>query len=86
MKRFVLLVYAALMGFSFLSTVPPTAGLAAKFFGTANKATLFGIVMLTHHVGGFLGAWPGGKVFGATGSCDWIWYADIVLSAEAAHG
>ena len=52
----VVLVFAAVMGLTFLSTVPPTAGLVAKFFGTANMATLFGIVMLTHQIGGFLGA------------------------------
>lgn len=78
------LVFAAVMGLTFLSTVPPTAGLVAKFFGTANMATLFGIVMLAHQVGGFLGAWVGGKVFEATGSYDWIWYVDIVLAVGAA--
>jgi len=80
----VLLVFAAVMGFTFLSTVPPTAGLVAKFFGTSHMATLFGVVMLTHQVGGFLGAWLGGKVFEATGSYDWMWYADIVLAVGAA--
>ncbi|MDP3618206.1 MAG: MFS transporter [Ramlibacter sp.] len=80
----VVLVFAAVMGVTFLSTVPPTAGLVAKFFGTANMATLFGVVMLTHQIGGFLGAWLGGKVFEATGSYDWIWYVDIVLAVGAA--
>ncbi|HSI55025.1 MAG TPA: MFS transporter [Ramlibacter sp.] len=80
----VVLVFAAVMGVTFLSTVPPTAGLVAKFFGTANMATLFGIVMLTHQVGGFLGAWLGGRVFEATGSYDWVWYIDIVLAVGAA--
>ena len=80
----VLLVFAAVMGLTFLSTVPPTAGLVAKFFGPANMATLFGIVMLTHQVGGFLGAWLGGKVFEATGAYDWVWYLDIVLAVGAA--
>ena len=79
----VMLVFAAVMGLTFLSTVPPTAGLVAKFFGTANMATLFGIVMLTHQIGGFLGAWLGGKVFEATGSYDWIWYIDIMLAVGA---
>lgn len=78
------LIFAAVMGLTFLSTVPPTAGLVAKLFGTANMATLFGIVMLTHQVGGFLGAWLGGKVFEATGSYDWVWYVDIVLAVGAA--
>jgi predicted MFS family arabinose efflux permease len=80
----VVLVFAAVMGLTFLSTVPPTAGLVAKFFGPANMATLFGIVMLSHQAGGFLGAWLGGKVFEATGAYDWVWYIDIVLAAAAA--
>jgi predicted MFS family arabinose efflux permease len=80
----VVLIFAAVMGLTFLSTVPPTAGLVAKFFGLSNMATLFGIVMLSHQVGGFLGAWLGGKVFEATGSFDWIWYVDILLAAAAA--
>ena len=64
--------------------MPPTAGLVARFFGPANMATLFGIVMVTHQLGGFLGAWLGGTLFQATGSYDWMWYADIVLAAGAA--
>jgi MFS family permease len=80
----VVLVFAAVMGLTFLSTVPPTAGLVAKFFGVGNMATLFGIVMLTHQVGGFLGAWLGGKVFELTGAYDWVWYIDIVLAVGAA--
>ena len=80
----VLLVFAAVMGLTFLSTVPPTVGLVAKFFGTANLATLFGVVMLTHQVGGFLGAYLGGRIFEATASYDWVWYIDIVLAVGAA--
>ncbi|NVO05615.1 MAG: MFS transporter [Rhodoferax sp.] len=78
------LAFAAVMGITFLSTVPPTAGLVAKFFGVSHMATLFGIVMLTHQIGGFLGAYLGGKVFERTGSYDWIWYADILLAVAAA--
>jgi len=80
----VVLLFAAVMGLTFLSTVPPTAGLVAKFFGLGNMATLFGVVMLSHQVGGFLGAWLGGRVFEATGSFDWIWYIDILLAVGAA--
>lgn len=80
----VMLIFAAFMGLTFLSTVPPTAGLVAKFFGPANMATLFGIVMLSHQLGGFLGAWLGGKVFTMTGSYDTIWIIDIVLAIGAA--
>jgi MFS family permease len=80
----VMLIFAAVMGVTFLSTVPPTVGLVAKMFGTANMAMLFGVVMLSHQVGGFLGAYLGGYVFQATGSYDWVWYIDIVLAVGAA--
>ena len=80
----VVLAFAAVMGLTFLSTVPPTAGLVAKFFGTANMATLFGVVLLTHQIGGFLGAWLGGRVLEATGNYNGVWYIDIVLAIGAA--
>lgn len=80
----VMLAFSAVMGVTFLSTVPLTAGLVARFFGPAHMATLFGLVMVTHQMGGFLGAWLGGKAFEATGSYDVVWIADIVLAVAAA--
>jgi predicted MFS family arabinose efflux permease len=80
----VVLVFAGFMGLTFLSTVPPTAGLVARFFGPAHMATLFGLVMVSHQVGGFLGAWLGGKAFEAYGNYDWMWVADILLAVAAA--
>ena len=77
-------LFAAGIGFTYLSTVPPTAGLVAKLLGARYLATLFGIVMLSHQIGGFLGAWLGGKAFEATGSYDWMWLADITLCLFAA--
>jgi len=79
-----MLVFAAVIGFTYLSTVPPTAGLVARFFGPAHMAMLFGVVMLSHQIGGFLGAYLGGKSFEWTGSYDWMWWADIVLAVGAA--
>jgi predicted MFS family arabinose efflux permease len=78
------LLFAAGIGFSYLSTVPPTIGLVAKFYGVRYLATLFGLVMLSHQVGGFLGAWLGGKAFEASGNYDWMWWADIALCLFAA--
>jgi predicted MFS family arabinose efflux permease len=80
----VVLLFAAVMGLTYLSTVPPTASLVAKFFGRTHMATLFGVVKLSHQVGAFLGSWLGGKVFELTGAYDWVWYVDIVLAVGAA--
>ena len=80
----VMLAFAAVMGLTFLSTVPPTAGLVARFFGPAHMATLFGMVMVSHQIGGFMGAWLGGKAFEAFGNYDWMWLADILLAVAAA--
>jgi len=78
------LLFACGIGFTYLSTVPPTIGLVIKFYGMRYMATLFGIVMMSHQVGGFLGAWLGGKAFEETGSFDWMWWADIALCLMAA--
>ena len=78
------LIFAVAIGFTYLATVPPTVGLVAKLHGMRFMATLFGMVMLSHQVGGFLGAWLGGKLFEATGSYDWMWYIDIMLAVSAA--
>jgi predicted MFS family arabinose efflux permease len=77
-------VFSVVIGFTYLATVPPTVGLVGKLHGMRFLATLFGIVMLSHQLGGFLGAWLGGHLFEATGSYDWMWYADIALAFGAA--
>jgi len=72
------------LGFSWLATVPPTAGLVGKLFGTRYLTTLFGLTLLSHQIGGFLGAWLGGVAIAQLGSYDWIWYADVALALAAA--
>ncbi|MBL8445952.1 MAG: MFS transporter [Zoogloeaceae bacterium] len=76
--------FAAGLGFTWLATVPPTAALVAKFFGTRYLATLFGLTLFTHQLGGFLGAWLGGLSIVMTGDYTWMWYADITLALLAA--
>jgi MFS family permease len=76
--------FALVLGFTWLSTVPPTAGLVGKLFGTRYLATLFGLTLLSHQIGGFFGAWLGGIALATTGSYAWMWYADIVLALGAA--
>lgn len=77
-------LFAALLGFTWLATVPPTSGLVGKLFGTRYLATLFGLTLVSHQVGGFLGAWLGGLALAQTGNYEWMWYADIVLALIAA--
>ena len=53
-------VFAAGLGFTWLATVPPTAAIIGKLFGVRYLGTLFGLTLLSHQTGGFLGAWLGG--------------------------
>ena len=78
------LVFSALMGVLWLSTVPPTVALCARNFGTRWLATIFGLVFLGHQIGGFTGAWLGGVVFDRTGSYDLMWIIGILAAAFAA--
>ncbi|QID19913.1 MFS transporter [Nitrogeniibacter mangrovi] len=77
-------LFAAGLGFTWLATVPPTAGLVGKLFGSRYLSTLFGLTIFTHQIGGFLGAWLGGIAVTAFGDYQWMWYADIALAAMAA--
>ena len=77
-------VFAAVLGATWLATVPPTAGLTAKLFGVRYLATLFGLTLLSHQIGGFFGAWLGGLAVVGTGSYLWMWWADAALALMAA--
>ena len=77
-------LFAAGLGLTWLATVPPTAGVVGKLFGTRYLGTLFGLTLLSHQIGGFFGAWLGGIAITERGSYDWMWYADIGLALVAA--
>ncbi|GAB3466657.1 MFS transporter [Massilia terrae] len=77
-------LFAGALGFTWLATVPPTAGLVGKLFGMRYLATLFGLTLLSHQIGGFFGAWLGGLSYVHFGNYQWMWYADIVLALGAA--
>jgi MFS family permease len=78
------LIFAAVMGFLWLSTVPPTQQLVAVMFGTRYLGTLFGFVFLSHQVGSFFGVWLGGLLFDRTGSYDVVWWLSVALGVFAA--
>jgi predicted MFS family arabinose efflux permease len=76
--------FAAVLGVTWLATVPPTAGLVGKLFGPRYLSTLFGLTLVTHQTGAFFGAWLGGVVMARTGSYHWVWILDMLLAAIAA--
>lgn len=77
-------VFAAVMGFVWLGTVPLTNGLISQVFGVRYITTLFGFVFFGHQVGSFLGVWLGGVVYEATHSYDLIWIGAMALGVLAA--
>ncbi len=77
-------LFAAGLGFTWLATVPPTAAIVGKLFGVRYLGTLFGLTLLSHQIGGFLGAWLGGLALVEFGDFRWMWYADIALAGMAA--
>jgi MFS family permease len=77
-------VFALVLGLTWLATVPPTAGLVGKLFGVRYLATLFGLTLLSHQIGGFFGAWLGGLAVARFGDYTWMWYADAGLALFAA--
>jgi len=78
------LVFGAVIGLMWLSTVPPTNGLVVVMFGTKWLAMLSGVVFFSHQVGGFLGVWIGGVAFERTGSYDVVWWLSILFGVLSA--
>jgi MFS family permease len=78
------LFFSALIGFLWLSTVPPTQQIVAIMFGTRYMATLFGFVFFSHQVGSFLGVWLGGYFYDLTGSYNIVWWISVALGVFAA--
>jgi MFS family permease len=76
--------FAAGLGITWLATVPLTASLVGKLFGTTYLSTLFGVTLFSHQIGGFFGAWLGGVAVSELGNYQVMWIADIVLAIAAA--
>ncbi len=77
-------LFAVGLGLTWLATVPPTAAIVGKLFGTRYLATLFGLTLLSHQIGAFLGAWLGGLAVVNLGDYTVMWYLDAGLAAVAA--
>jgi MFS family permease len=77
-------LFAAVLGLTWLGTVPLTNSLVGQIFGVKYLSTLFSISFLGHQLGAFAGAWAGGAVFDLTGSYQPVWLTAIALSVVAA--
>jgi MFS family permease len=77
-------VFAVALGLTWLATLPPTAGIVGKLFGVRYLATLLGVSLAVHQIGGFYGAWLGGLAIANFGDYGWMWYADAALATMAA--
>ncbi len=78
------LIFGAVTGLLWLSTVPPTSGLVALMFGTRWLTMLFGFTFFSHQVGGFLGVWLGGVLYEATGSYNIVWWLSVFFGVASA--
>src|SRR5262245_48859816 len=78
------LIYGAVTGLLWLSTVPPTSGLVVLMFGTRWLAMLFGVAFFSHQVGGFLGVYLGGVLFTQTNSYDVVWWLGVLFGVISA--
>jgi MFS family permease len=80
----VALIYGAVTGLLWLSSVPPTSGLVAVMFGPRWLSMLVGISFLSHQVGGSLGVYLGGLLYEMTGSYNIIWWGGVVFGFASA--
>ena len=77
------MVFALLYGFTFLITAPLTVTFAGSMFGAPRLGIMSGIINMTHHIAGGLGALVGGLVFDARGSYDAGFVLMLALSVIA---
>ncbi len=78
------LVFSAVMGSLWLATVPLTSGLVAHLYGLRYMGTLYGVVFLSHQIGGFLGVWLGGRLYDVSGDYTLVWWIGVGVGALSA--
>ncbi len=78
------IVFSMVMGSLWLATVPLTSGLVAHLYGLRYMGTLYGIVFLSHQIGGFLGVWLGGRMYDLYGDYTMVWWIGVGVGAFSA--
>ena len=77
------LVFAAVMGFVWLGTIPLTSAAILRRFGVVNLGALYGVCFLSHQLGGFLGAGAGAVLLETAGNYDAFWPVMIAIGLIA---
>lgn len=78
------IIFSVVMGSLWLATVPLTSGLVAHIYGLRYMGTLYGIVFLSHQLGGFLGVWLGGRMYDLYGDYTMVWWFGVGIGAFSA--
>jgi MFS family permease len=78
------IAFSAGMGLLWLATVPLTSGLVAHLYGIRYMGTLYGIIFLSHQIGGFLGVWLGGRLYDLYGGYEVVWWVGLGVGAFSA--
>lgn len=77
------MLFAAVMGFVWLGTVPLTSAAIARRFGVGDLGALYGVCFFSHQIGGFLGAGAGALLFSAVGSYAAFWPVMVAVGLLA---
>ncbi|NCG05928.1 MAG: MFS transporter, partial [Gammaproteobacteria bacterium] len=71
------IIFSIFIGSLWLATVPLTSGLVAYIYGLKYMGTLYGLVFLSHQIGGFVGVWLGGDFYDRFGSYEIVWWVGV---------
>ncbi len=77
------LLFAALMGFTWLGVVPLVTGWITDTFGLRWQPMLSGVAFVSHQLGSFAGALGGGLLFDMAGNYNTAWQAGVALGLAA---
>lgn len=78
------IIFSVAMGALWLATIPLTSGLVAHIYGLRYMGTLYGIIFLSHQLGGFAGVWLGGLLYDRYGNYDLVWWIGVGVGAFSA--
>jgi MFS family permease len=84
--HFLVYLFAVIMGFTLLATVPLTSALVREIYGQQSMGIILGTILLVHQVGAAIGVYLGGAIFDATRSYYWAFMIGALLALVAAVG